>query len=1011
MIPVSLTIEGLYSYQEPQKINFSELGKAHLFGIFGQVGSGKSTILEAISFALYGKTDRLTTADKRNYNMMNLKSDKMFISFEFTAGENGSLYIAEASSKRNKKKFSDVNVIERKAYKLENGERTPIEVTALEEAVGLSYENFKRTIIIPQGKFQEFLQLSSKDRTQMMKELFGLGKFELSQNVSSLESENNAKKQNIEGQLQQLGNISHEEIEQIAQKVLALETKIIEITIQLKKKHEEEIEVTRIKNLIIKKEELEKQKKELIEKKTQITKREEIISKYEYCLQHFQGLFELKKSGAEKILSLGKSLEINKKEQSDFLNKIELAKKLHSEIQPAYDARESELKKADELSKLKTVSGLINEINALETRLKNGEDKLKENEKTAAEFKEKQESTTKTIAEIKKNMPDLAELSLINAWHIENKNLTEGLKKNQESIKNHEIVFSDIKSAVLNIIPEAVISNASELTTLIDERITTSNTDLEKINGEIDELNIRAKLLEFSDSLKDGHACPLCGSTHHPSKYKNKEIAEQLDSFKKLKSKEENQIKKLSELRQKLDGNIENIEKAINEKSRQENLIDLHLKKFKWPEYENSDESDKAFELAKKLSEKLKNEEDIIAKVNDALNIESANREKYIAALAQINNDKTNKCAQKDLLLSQIMQLCPDDFINMEPEKIEALISSMKKTISETIAKYEKITQELANLQKSSDELTGSINSEEKLLAEENSKLLSLNEKISIKIADSPFSNPTEIEEILERSMNTEKEKKDISDFYLQFKSVNDQFDNILTEIGNKTYSPENHKILTEEIQTLQHSKSLTDQEKGETTAILKRMNEDALKKIALNKELTEVIERGDDLKTLKKLFHASGFVNFVSTAYLRNLCTAANIRFYKMTGQKLSLELSEDNDFLVRDFLNGGNLRSIKTLSGGQTFQAALSMALALADNIQNLQNSSQNFFFLDEGFGTLDKNSILTVFETLKSLKKENRVVGVISHVEELQHDIEMNLKIVNDEERGSLITKSWG
>ena len=107
---------------------------------------------------------------------------------------------------------------------------------------------------------------------------------------------------------------------------------------------------------------------------------------------------------------------------------------------------------------------------------------------------------------------------------------------------------------------------------------------------------------------------------------------------------------------------------------------------------------------------------------------------------------------------------------------------------------------------------------------------------------------------------------------------------------------------------------------------------------------------------------------------------------------------------------MNEGKVRSVKTLSGGQTFQASLSLALALADNIQQITRSSQNFFFLDEGFGSLDRESLEIVFDTLKTLRRENRIVGVISHVEEMQQEIEAHLRIENDPERGSLIRRSW-
>src|SRR5690606_25988846 len=83
MLPLYLSIEGLYSYQDKQEIDFRHLTEAGLFGIFGKVGSGKSSILEAISFALYGETERLNKQEKRAYNILNLRSERACIIFEF----------------------------------------------------------------------------------------------------------------------------------------------------------------------------------------------------------------------------------------------------------------------------------------------------------------------------------------------------------------------------------------------------------------------------------------------------------------------------------------------------------------------------------------------------------------------------------------------------------------------------------------------------------------------------------------------------------------------------------------------------------------------------------------------------------------------------------------------------------------------------------------------------------------------------------------------------------------
>src|SRR5690606_9342714 len=155
-------------------------------------------------------------------------------------------------------------------------------------------------------------------------------------------------------------------------------------------------------------------------------------------------------------------------------------------------------------------------------------------------------------------------------------------------------------------------------------------------------------------------------------------------------------------------------------------------------------------------------------------------------------------------------------------------------------------------------------------------------------------------------------------------------------------------------------------------------------------------------------LFKGAGFVQYVSSIYLRQLCDHANIRFHRMTRNQLSLHINENNEFEIIDYLNEGKSRSVKTLSGGQAFQVSLSLALALAESVQSNTKASKNFFFIDEGFGTQDIASVNIVFETLLDLQKENRIVGIISHVEELKERIPMALSITKDEKKGSLIEK---
>ena len=142
-----------------------------------------------------------------------------------------------------------------------------------------------------------------------------------------------------------------------------------------------------------------------------------------------------------------------------------------------------------------------------------------------------------------------------------------------------------------------------------------------------------------------------------------------------------------------------------------------------------------------------------------------------------------------------------------------------------------------------------------------------------------------------------------------------------------------------------------------------------------------------------------------MSTRYLHMLCEIANIRFGRLTKHALQLEIDDTNSFKVRDFLNNGHVRNIKTLSGGQAFQAALSLALALSETIQIETPIASNFFFIDEGFGSQDKEALQIVFETLRNLQQEGKTVGVISHVEELKEHIPIHISVSQSED-GSMI-----
>lgn len=229
MIPVKLEIEGLYSYKEKQTVDFAQLTAAGLFGIFGAVGSGKSSILEAILLALYGSTERLSDRGEKS-SMLNLQRDNLLIQFEFLSGKNnGKRYLARYAAKRNPKNPEEIRPAEHSFYLKSETELVPLDLAA-EEIVGMKKEHFKQTVIIPQGKFREFIDLTPGPRAEMMKELFGLERFDLSAPTSHLLKQAREEKIRLETRLAGLEGISRENL-------LAKQTLLQEIGEQEKNLH------------------------------------------------------------------------------------------------------------------------------------------------------------------------------------------------------------------------------------------------------------------------------------------------------------------------------------------------------------------------------------------------------------------------------------------------------------------------------------------------------------------------------------------------------------------------------------------------------------------------------------------------------------------------------------------------------------------------------------------------------------------------------------------------------
>jgi exonuclease SbcC len=1022
MIPIRLTLQGLYSYQEKQIIDFTSLTRSHIFGIFGPVGSGKSAILEAITYALYGRTDRMNlSGDNRYYNMMNLKSNELLIEFIFTAGKEDTEYMTVVKSRRNARQFEDVKAIEHTAYRKVNDDWTPVEVSSLESVIGLSYENFKRTIIIPQGKFQEFLQLGNKERTQMMKELFNLDKYELYYKVVSLETKNNQEIQNLDGRLKQLGEISSFQIEECENNLTALKKEIEAKQQELAVQQEREMELRKLRELVRRIKETEAALNQLNNREAFISQLEKAILDYEYCQLNFRGLFESAEDTSRKILRFQKSIDEDDKSLAKTVQALSDSKLIFNAAKIEFDGREIYNRQAGELLKIAKMNELRESSGKLTQSILHSEQILKETTAGINKTRALQDSLKENIRKGKLQYPDMNLLSEVREWYAIKKQLESAKNETENEINGSRDEIGEIFKMSSRIWEEESLLEIPESQDLLKtwELLDNKKNGLimlkDRLAREIEHLSLQARLEEYANGLEDGKPCPLCGSLTHPEPLNSRNVKDELILVRKQSADcdrlirnievSEKKVKEIETRIQAKNGLLDKLQqKLIDQKAK----IRLHQDQFRWDTFKDESELRDAFSLAEKIRLQIQESENQLEKINKQQEESSQLKETTLRTMDEAKHQLTAINSESGILQQQIELLSAAEYMNLPVKEIKSVREEILKKYRDAETNFQLVNSRLIELQKNHDNISGRLQANREALAGELKSQALINSRIDEQIMQSAFGSASEVKDILSREQDIENDKKKVDDHRQSLAVANRQLSTLKSESGEKTYAEESHLQLISQINKAIDELTVNNQQLGKLESEMIKMKNDLLAFTEMKDHMSSLTARGEDIKTLKQLFKASGFVNYISTVYLQELCHAANERFYKLTRQKLSLEVTEDNNFQVRDFLNGGKVRNVKTLSGGQTFQAALSLSLALADSIQKITESNQNFFFLDEGFGSLDKESLAIVFETLKSLRKENRIVGVISHVDEMQQEIDNYLRIVMYEDRGSVIQR---
>jgi exonuclease SbcC len=330
------------------------------------------------------------------------------------------------------------------------------------------------------------------------------------------------------------------------------------------------------------------------------------------------------------------------------------------------------------------------------------------------------------------------------------------------------------------------------------------------------------------------------------------------------------------------------------------------------------------------------------------------------------------------------------DSCRRELEDVLKVEENCKTLYEQAKAAFARAEQELALLNKE----------KELKKAERDSALSSLAEGLQ----SAQFSTLTLAESALCEQSERQYLSEEIKNYNQELAALRKQLEDVTAELAGRSLSPQEWLAWTIRLQEAEKAYREAVARQGAAQQVLLELKEKHSEWAELEKSRKFLSHRSGLLKTLQTVLKGNTFVEFIAEEQLVNVALTASERLGQLTNYRYALEVDSEGGFIIRDDANGGYRRPVNSLSGGETFLTSLALALALSAQIQLRGESPLEFFFLDEGFGTLDPDLLETVMAALEKLHMQNMTIGIISHVPELKNRLARRLIVTAAEPGGA-------
>ncbi len=917
MRPLNLKISAFGPYAGETEIDLAKLGENGIYLITGDTGAGKTTIFDAITYALFGEP----SGNGRNSSMLRSKyADANTITEVELKFKNGDkVYTVKRTPEYERPAKKGEGTVKQKAeayLTYPDGRvvtKTKEVDSAVREIIGVNRDQFSQIAMIAQGDFLKLLHADTGERQKIFRDIFKTGYYLTLQN--RLKNESATLSSSYE-------KVKHS-VEQYIGDIRCDEDDVLSIEVQKAKNGEMMTsDVVELLDQLLQKdgEILSKTNEQLNAVEKEIEKVNVIINRGENRRKSLEEQQKLKREYEEKNLLISK-LDEKLKQLKSQNESFEEKKKLVAEVEAQFDEYES----LGERRKRK--KELIGSIDL--------------NEKTVNELKGKTKTTSDEIQNLKAELEKVSASQTEKEKLLRKKDQAEEKKKKAESFAERVKKFKELESHLKDA-QNAYLSAENE------------STEATKFYNGLNKAFLDCQAGILAENLVENMPCPVCGSLTHPKKATKPMETPTEEQLKTAKAKADKAGERTSQLSQKA------AEIFGKVKSEKESLI--------------------------LSSSELLEESDIslaLIKVEELL-------ERLIGEISELNfkiNYETQNIKRKEVLEGKIPEK------EKELEKIRSDSEQKEKAISIHKTALEEVEKQIEDASK----------------------------KLKFETKEEAYSFVDELKkEIDEYKNGLEKAETDFREKEKELTELKGKIQQLSATL--KEEKPIDEDEIKEEKNNLIEQKGLLLKKQGDVNIRIdgnKRVKDNVVSKSC---ELTKVEEKLRWVTSLSET--ANGNVSgkekimletYIQATFFERIIRKANTRLmvmsdgqYELVRRKEATNLKNKSglELDVKDHYND-TVRDVKSLSGGESFKASLSLALGLSDEIQSMAGGIKlDTMFVDEGFGSLDEESLRQALRALSSLSDGNKLVGIISHVAELKEKIDKQIVVTKEKSGGSKV-----